>query len=68
MAGKTTHKNKTFGGSSIVTENAKKSVNFVRILIVLRRLRDDGIITKQEFENAKNYYRKATGADIYVVD
>lgn len=46
----------------------KKSANYLRIIIVLRELRDRGIINEKEYDRAKKYYRKLTGADIVILD
>ena len=46
----------------------KKSANYLRIIFVLRELRDLGFINEKEYESAKKYYRNLTGADIVVLD
>ena len=48
----------------MVTENTTKNANFIRIVTILRNLRDNGSISKQEYLRAKKYYLKLTGADI----
>ena len=48
----------------MVAENTTKNANFIRIVTILRNLRDNGSITEQEYLRAKKYYLKLTGADI----
>ena len=48
----------------MVAENTTKNANFIRIVTILRNLRDNGSITEQEYIRAKKYYLKFTGADI----
>lgn len=48
----------------MVAENTTKNANFIRIVTILRNLRDNGSITEQEYIRAKKYYMKLTGADI----
>ena len=52
----------------MITENQTKSANFLRIISVLRELRDQQVITEKEYYSAKNFYRSLTGADIAVAD
>lgn len=52
----------------MVAENKTKNANFLRIIAVLRSLRDCGEISVKEYSRAKNYYQKLTGADITLVD
>lgn len=52
----------------MVAENKTKNANFLRIIAVLRSLRDSGEITVKEYGKAKKYYQKLTGADIVLVD
>ena len=51
----------------MVAENTTKNANFIRIVTVLRSLRDNGSISEQESIRAKKYYLKLTGADIVLV-
>lgn len=44
------------------------NINFIRIVNILKDLRDSGLITAEEYAHAKEYYRKMTGADIAVCD
>ncbi len=46
------------------TENGKKNAGYLNIVSVLRKLRDRGIITPDEYMKAKVYYANLTGADI----
>lgn len=45
-----------------------KSANFLRIVCALRQLLSQKKITEQEYNRAKNYYQKLTGADIVILD
>ena len=51
----------------MVAENTTKNANFIRIVTILRNLRDNGSIKEQEYIRAKKYYMKLTGADIVLV-
>ena len=59
------HRNKE---AKMLTERETKSANFLRIVRMLRILRDKGQITQKEYNRAKKYYRNLTGADIVVYD
>ena len=48
----------------MVAENTTKSANFIRIVTILRSLRDNGSITEREYISASKYSMKLTGADI----
>lgn len=52
----------------MITENQAKSANFLRIIAVLKELREQQKITEKEYYKAKNFYRALTGADIAVAD
>lgn len=52
----------------MLCQKNKNNVNFLRIVVILRRLRDCGLITEPEFRRAKAYYLRLTGADIAVYD
>lgn len=52
----------------MITETEKKSANFLRIITVLRSLRNDGTITEKEYLRAKKYYQNLTGADLMIAD
>ncbi len=45
-----------------------KSANFIRIIYVLKGLRDEGQISSEEYQKAKKFYQKFTGADIVISD
>ena len=42
------------------------NANYIKIVSILRSLLEDGSITKKEFNRAKYYYQKLTGADIVI--
>ena len=44
----------------MVAENTTKNANFIRIVMMLRNLRDNGSITEREYLRAKKYYLKLT--------
>lgn len=52
----------------MLTETQTKSANFLRIIAVLRSLRESGVISDKEYGKAKKYYKKLTGADINIAD
>lgn len=52
----------------MISQKQLKSSNFVRILFVLKHLRDSGQITVKEYTRAKKYYQRLTGADIVIAD
>lgn len=52
----------------MIAENTTKNINFVRIVYVLKYMRDGGHITASEYDRAKTYYSKLTGADIIIAD
>ena len=52
----------------MVTESQTKSVNLLRIITELQRLRDLGAITETEYQRAKQYYKRLTGADIVIIN
>ena len=54
--------------SNRITENQAKSANFLRIIAVLKELREQQKITEKEYYRAKTFYRTLTGADIAVAD
>lgn len=49
-------------------EKQTKSANYIRIIAVLKSLRDNGKISAKEYGRAKKYYRNLTGADIVIAD
>lgn len=50
----------------MLAENKTKSANYLRIISMLKLLRDNGEITAKEYNRAKQYYKKLTGADIVI--
>ena len=52
----------------MIAEAQAKSANFLRIVSILRRLRNEGTITVKEYDRAKKYYQQLTGADIIFAD
>ncbi len=52
----------------MLCQNCSNNINYLRIVVILRKLRDCGMITEKEFKRAKDYYAKVTGADIAVYD
>ena len=51
----------------MLSEVQTKSANYLRIIAVLKALRERGYINDKEYARAKKYYRKLTGADIVTV-
>lgn len=52
----------------MLSEAQTKSANYIRILSVLKTLKESGYINDKEYTRAKKYYRKLTGADIVIAD
>ena len=52
----------------MITACQSSSANFLRIIVILQRLRDQGVITEIEYQRAKQYYKRLTGADIVVLN
>ncbi len=52
----------------MVTESATKSANYLKLVCVLKSLMSDGTISRKEYERAKDYYKKLTGADLVIPD
>ena len=52
----------------MLAENKTKNANYIRIVLVLRSMRNSGTITSKEYVKAKKYYCDLTGADIIIVD
>ena len=46
---------------------SKNNAGYLSILSILKYLRNIGIISNEEFDLAKAYYTKVTGADIFVI-
>ena len=51
----------------MLTECQTKSANYLRIIAVLQGLRDTNVISEAEYQKAKQYYKRLTGADIIVL-
>lgn len=52
----------------MLSEVQTKSANYIRILSVLKALKESGFIDEKEYVRAKKYYRRLTGADIVIAD
>lgn len=52
----------------MLAEKQTKSANYIRIVSVLKCLRDSGKISLKEYSRAKSFYKKMTGADIVIAD
>lgn len=52
----------------MVSEKASKNAGFIQIVITLISLREKGIINPEEYEKAREYYYRLTGADISFAD
>lgn len=52
----------------MLSEKQSKSANYLCILSVLKGMYANGTISNKEYERAKRYYRKLTGADIILAD
>ncbi len=52
----------------VIAQNRNKNINFVRIIQMLKKLRERGEITEAEYRRARRYYQKMTGADLVVAD
>ena len=52
----------------MVSEKASKNAGFIQIVITLITLKEKGIINSEEYENAREYYYRLTGADISLAD
>lgn len=52
----------------MLAQHTKENINFIGIVLVLRALQNDQLITAQEYSRAKAYYRKLIGADIVIAD
>ena len=50
----------------MITENKPKNAKYIRIVLALQMLRDQKAITQKEYERAKVFYQKLTGADIVI--
>ena len=52
----------------MLAQKTKENINFIGIVLMLRVLRNDQLISVKEYNRAKVYYRKLTGADIVLAD
>lgn len=52
----------------MLAENKTKNANYIRIVSVLKSMRNNGTITSKEYVRAKKYYFDLIGADIIIVD
>ena len=52
----------------MIAEKQTKCANYIRIISILKNLRDIGKINPKEYGRAKTYYRNLTGADIVIAD
>lgn len=52
----------------MISETQTKSANYLRIIVVLRSLKESGVISEKEYGKAKKYYKKLTGADICIAN
>ena len=50
----------------MIAENKTKNANYLKIILSLQTLRDQKAITQKEYERAKAFYQKLTGADIVI--
>ena len=50
----------------MIAEKTKQNANYFRIVTILRSLLSAGTITKKEYNRAKAYYQKLTGADMII--
>ena len=51
-----------------ITMSQTKSANYLFIVVVLKSMRNSGVITAAEYERAKRYYQKLTGSDLVIAD
>lgn len=52
----------------MLSTNIEKSANYIRIVNILKSMLKAGEINGKEYEKAKKYYIKMTGADIAIAD
>ena len=51
----------------MIAEKTKQNANYFRIVTILRSLLNSGEISKNEYNRAKAYFKKLTGADMVIV-
>ncbi len=52
----------------MLAQNTKANRIHYNIVMVLRHLKKEGLITEKEYMRALRYYREKTGSDLYIVD
>ena len=52
----------------MISENQTKNANYLRIVSILKMMRDNQTITAKEYTRAKKYYGDLIGADIIIAD
>ena len=52
----------------MLTEKQKSGANYLRLVTVMRELRAEQKISEKEYDRAKVYYQKMTGADVVILD
>ncbi len=52
----------------MIAQNKTKNANFIRIINMLRHLRDTAVISPVEYNRARKYYQKLVGADIVIAE
>lgn len=52
----------------MLTEKQKNGANYIRLVAVLRKLKAEHKISEKEYNHAKTYYQKMTGADVVILD
>lgn len=52
----------------MITEKGRKSARYLRIIFTLKNMRNNGLISQDEYSKAKQFYKKLTGADIVIDD
>ena len=48
----------------MVCDDARPNMGYYTIMLIIQELRRDGVISKEEYERASEYYRKKTNATI----
>ena len=52
----------------MIAEKRTKNANYLRIVSILKMMRDNQTITVKEYDRAKKYYSDLTGADLIIVN
>ena len=52
----------------MLSENKHQNSQYMRIVSVLKHFRDTGAISLKEYNKAKDYYARLTGADIVIAN